>query len=233
MTNETGQMTLAQLINDRRGNRTYKQLSDDCGGQPTEKRLSSITLKGINAFPDPATISGLAIGLGVTTSEVIDAAARSIGFIIRDDAGTMVLPEAGNLPSSMQEAIRSVVREYLKQQSNVRKPYMNAGATGLTDYQAELRQSFSHYARLRRVPATAIEQALAAAAWGSLQPDDERSNVLSAVLGWYSGPDTRQLQAALSDALTSDVAEPTQADHALAADHGDPNVGPEEIEHDT
>ncbi|RRQ26270.1 hypothetical protein DK926_18660 [Rhodococcus sp. Eu-32] len=105
--------TLSELIADRKGTRSYERLSQDCGGTPTAKRLHQLATKQQRNFPDPPTIRGLALGLGVSVTDVVMAAARALGLSVGvgNDPHALTLPLAGDLPASARESIESVSRE--------------------------------------------------------------------------------------------------------------------------
>lgn len=104
--------TLARLIGQRKGDRSFKRLSLDCGGIPTANRLQQMATKDINAFPDPDTIRGMSLGLGTTITEVTLAIARSLGLnVASGEPDALTLAGAGALPVEAQEAIISVSRE--------------------------------------------------------------------------------------------------------------------------
>lgn len=116
-TTNTGQ-NLAALILDRKGDRSFSKLSEDCGGQPAGRRLQQFATRPIKNFPDPETIPGLARGLGVTTTEVILASARSLGIkVTASDAEALTLADAGKLPTDAQEALQQLTRAMLKMNS--------------------------------------------------------------------------------------------------------------------
>lgn len=107
--------TLASLINTRKGVRTYVQLSRDCGGLPTHKGLQQMATRRLREFPQPDTIRGLARGLNVLESDIIDVCARDVGLrvgSVSDD--DLVLPHARRLPASAQDALAAMSRELLK-----------------------------------------------------------------------------------------------------------------------
>lgn len=79
--------TLATLVLDHKGDRSYERLSKDCGGEPTGKRLQQIATTPIKTFPDAETIQGIAQGLGVSVTDVVLASARSLGLEVRTDPG--------------------------------------------------------------------------------------------------------------------------------------------------
>lgn len=104
--------TLARLIAQRKGDRSFKRLSSDCGGTPTANRLQQIATKDISAFPDPETIRGIAMGLGTTITEVTLASARSLGLAVASgEPDALIVAGAGTLPAEAQEAIMDVSRE--------------------------------------------------------------------------------------------------------------------------
>lgn len=227
MTTEPKQMTLPELILAKKGDRTYSKIADDCGGIPTKRRLNSLVLRPMNAFPDVDTIRGLALGLGVSVTDVLLASARSLGLSVGfGDPGTVSIPGAGHLPETSQRVLGDMARELLKMQQSV------GTKKQFTEYQAQLRQDFIHGARLRRVPAIEIEAALQGPGWYMATAGDDSLTVTDSILGWSESPNIRQLKAALRDVL---AAEPqlAQDDVDLAADKGDSSIDPEAEEHHT
>jgi hypothetical protein len=225
MTTDIKQMTLAQLILAKKGARSYAKLSKDCGGAPTDRRLNSLVLQPMNTFPDVTTIHGLAIGLGVSVTDIILASARQLGFTVSDgDAGALTIPGAAHLPTSAQDVIGSMARELLKMQQTIgtKKEY--------TPFQAELRQKFVQGARLRRVPPLDIEAALQGPGWYMITAGQEHESMVDATLGWVTTDHARQLKASLRDILAEGI-ELTQEDVDLVADAGDKGIGPDETEH--
>lgn len=197
MTTHNSQPTLAELIITQKGDRTYRKLSKDCGGMPTDSRLNSLVNVGIKNFPDIDTIQRLAIGLRVNVTDVLLACARSLGLNVgAGDPGSLSIPGAGYLPDSAKELLADTASEMLKlqQSSEVKKEF--------TEYQAQLRQDFTHGARLRRVPAMEIEAALQGPGWYLVDADSDATTTVDASLGWITGDHARQLKAALRDVLT-------------------------------
>lgn len=237
MTTEPKQMTLPQLILTKKGERTYAKIAEDCGGTPTKRRLNSIVLRPMNAFPDIATIRGLAIGLRVSVTDVLLASARSLGLNVSEgNPGALVIEGGGYLPVSAQEALQALAGELMKMQEMPNVPTINALGghhdPGFTEYQCQLRQDFAHGARLRRVPAVEIEAALQAPGWGMVEPGDDDLMVAGAILGWVTGDHARQLKAALRDVLVEGAT--LVQDHVeLAADKGDSTISAEAEEHHT
>ncbi|WP_024817050.1 hypothetical protein [Arthrobacter sp. 31Y] len=110
-----GPNSLASLITRRRGARTYVELSRDCGGKPTHKALQQMVTRKLKNFPDPDTIRGLARGLNVLESDVVDVCAREVGLRVGVELEDgLVLAHARRLPASAQDALASMSRELLK-----------------------------------------------------------------------------------------------------------------------
>ena len=66
-------------------------------------------------FPDPDTITAMARGLGVSTTEVVLASARSLGVpVATGDATALVIADGGTLPSVAQEALRYLGHEMVR-----------------------------------------------------------------------------------------------------------------------
>lgn len=108
------------LILDRKGGRTFAKLSDDCGGVPTANRLQQMSTSKLKSFPDPATLQGLAIGLGVSTTRVVLAAAESLGIPVQPvSEGDLILYGAGNLPTTSRTILQDMARELLKAQTAI------------------------------------------------------------------------------------------------------------------
>lgn len=117
MTSAPTQRTLQQLVLDLKGDRSYERLARDCGGVPTAKRLQQIaTTPHPKTFPDPPTVEGLAQGLGVTVTEVVLAAATSLGLNVHrgGDPSEVVLAGVGDLPTPARDAVLSVAREMVR-----------------------------------------------------------------------------------------------------------------------
>ena len=105
--------TLAELILQRKGGRSFERLSEDCGGVPAGRRLQQLSTpsRPMKNFLDPETITGMARGLGVSEKDIVLASARSLG--IRMDAGgpdALVIPDAGRLPEAAQIALMDMAR---------------------------------------------------------------------------------------------------------------------------
>lgn len=101
--------TLAELIQARKGDRSYARLSQDCAGNPGASRIQQIVTGPLNDFPSADTMRGLSAGLGVSVTDVILACARSLGLTVSSsDPSSLVLSGAGRLPMDAQDAIREM-----------------------------------------------------------------------------------------------------------------------------
>jgi hypothetical protein len=107
---------LAVLIADRKGTRSYDRLAEDCGGTPSSGRLHQMATRPLKNFPDPDSIRGMANGLGVTVTDIVMAAARSLDLPVYtgNDPSALSIGGAGTLPDSAKEALTSVAREFIK-----------------------------------------------------------------------------------------------------------------------
>lgn len=109
--------TLAELILDRKGGRSFERLSEDCGGAPAGRRLQQLTntARPMKNFPDPESITAMARGLGVSTTEVVLASARSLGVTVATaDATALVIADGGTLPAPAQESLRYLGHEMVR-----------------------------------------------------------------------------------------------------------------------
>lgn len=108
--------TLAGLIADRKGTRSYDRLSDDCGGTPSSGRLHQMATKPLKNFPDPESIRGMAQGLGVTVTDIVMASARSLELPVYtgNDPSALSIGGAGELDDSSKEALSTVAREFIR-----------------------------------------------------------------------------------------------------------------------
>lgn len=115
MTKTSPEGGLRELILNRKGTRSFDDLSKACGGSPTGKRLHQLVSRPMKNFPDPDTIKGLARGLNVSQTEVLLAAARSLGLRVTEaDDTVLVLQEAGTLPQDRQELLMSISRALIE-----------------------------------------------------------------------------------------------------------------------
>lgn len=130
---------LARLILDAKGSRSYERLSIDCGGLPTDKRLQQMATTGLKAFPDLATIRGLARGIGTTETAVVLAAARSLGLRVHsgEDPGALVIGGADDLRPEQKEAVVALVRVFREMNTDARRRRLEAVAVaGQQRYEA-------------------------------------------------------------------------------------------------
>jgi len=66
-------------------------------------------------FPDPESITAMARGLGVSTTEVVLASARSLGVTVATaDATALVIADGGTLPAPAQESLRYLGHEMVR-----------------------------------------------------------------------------------------------------------------------
>jgi hypothetical protein len=106
-------LTLAALIKDRKGRRSFDRLSADCGGYPNGRRIQQMATatRKMKAFPDPETMVNLARGLNCTPMDVLIAAANSLHFPTRDTAGPgLTIPGGESLPPIARDALQYVGR---------------------------------------------------------------------------------------------------------------------------
>lgn len=115
--------TLAEVIADRKGERSYDRLAADCGGAPSAGRLHQMATKPLKNFPDPDSIRGMASGLGVTVTEIVMASARSLDLNVYtgNDPNAVTIGGAGTLPTSSREVLATVARELIRLTSQTSK----------------------------------------------------------------------------------------------------------------
>lgn len=109
-------VTLGELITSCKGRRTYDQLSRDCGGVPTPGRIQQLATKDQNRFPDPDTITGLARGLRVNASAVVDACAASLGIVSEDASPKLarLMPaDTAALTDGQVSAVLAVIQTFV------------------------------------------------------------------------------------------------------------------------
>lgn len=139
--------TLAALINQRKGTRSYVRLSRDCGGNPSRARLQQMATQKLREFPDPETIQCLSRGLGATVTEIILASARSLGLSVAvGDPGALVVAGAGNLSPGAQDVILGLARELLKREDSSEGKVTDL-FRGRTTIDEEDRELFERYKR--------------------------------------------------------------------------------------
>lgn len=91
---------------------TYDTFAKACGGVPARQRLFQLINAPLKNFPDPETIRGLALGTGYSVTDIILAAARSLGLSVRDtDPDSVRVSGLSALPASAREAYLHLGRE--------------------------------------------------------------------------------------------------------------------------
>lgn len=91
---------------------TYDALAKACGGVPARQRLFQLINAPLKNFPDPETIRGLSLGTGYSVTDIIMAAARSLGLSVRDtDPDSVRISGLNALPASTREAYLHLGRE--------------------------------------------------------------------------------------------------------------------------
>lgn len=108
------QQDLGSLLADVKANRhwSFEAMSRACGGVPTGKRLFQLINSPLKNFPDPDTIRGLQRATGVSATEIVMAAARSLGLDVADsDPDALHIPGISNIPDSTREALLALARE--------------------------------------------------------------------------------------------------------------------------
>ena len=117
MTNTWTDGGLESLILNHKGDRSFDDLSRACGGSPTGKRLHQIVSRPMKNFPDPETIKNIARGLNLPATEILLAAARSLGIrVAPSDETSLTLQEAGLLPRAQQQLLIEISRALIEGQ---------------------------------------------------------------------------------------------------------------------
>jgi len=105
-------LSLAGLIQARRNGRPYEQLAEESGNNPKTSAWQQWG-KGSprTLLPEPDSIKGMALALGVSQSDVLMAAARSVGLAVApDDLSELRIAGAGLLPQYAQESLLTTAR---------------------------------------------------------------------------------------------------------------------------
>lgn len=106
--------TLALLIQQAKGDRSFRELKDRAEGVGLHSTLSSWQQWAMPDYerkllPDPATVRAFAAGLGVSETEVLLAAGRQVGLDVGEGNETdLVLPGAGGLPPEDRNVLASL-----------------------------------------------------------------------------------------------------------------------------
>ncbi|MEA5454633.1 hypothetical protein SPF06_07855 [Sinomonas sp. JGH33] len=108
------QQDLGALLADVKAARgwSFEAMSRACGGVPTGKRLFQLVNSPLKNFPDPDTIRGLQRATGASTTEIVMAAARSLGLEVADtDPDALHVPGISHAPDPAREALLALGRE--------------------------------------------------------------------------------------------------------------------------
>lgn len=104
-------LTFAELVAERRNNRTLKELQADSGDvvrwNSWQQWTNPSPARRRTQFPEVATIKAMALALGVTEGEVLLALGRTLGLAI-DAEQDLVLPGAGALPPLAKSTLASL-----------------------------------------------------------------------------------------------------------------------------
>lgn len=91
---------------------SFEAMSRACGGVPTGKRLFQLINSPLKNFPDPDTIRGLQKATGASTTEIVMAAARSLGLDVAEtDPDALHVPGISRAPDTSREALLRLGRE--------------------------------------------------------------------------------------------------------------------------
>ena len=113
---DPAQPDLADLIAMRKGTRSYARLSRDAGGYPTGNRIQQLASEREWAkFPDPDTLRGLARALSLPMSEIVMAAARTVGLPVPPrDPTVLMIAGAGDLPPEAKDMLLTLARDLIR-----------------------------------------------------------------------------------------------------------------------
>ena len=91
---------------------SFEAMSRACGGVPTGKRLFQLINSPLKNFPDPDTIRGLQRATGASTTEIVMAAARSLGLDVTEtDPDALHVPGISLASDSGRNALLTIGRE--------------------------------------------------------------------------------------------------------------------------
>ncbi|WP_336794238.1 hypothetical protein [Gordonia malaquae] len=109
--------TLADLVQQQKAARglSYRMLQERAGDVITAARWQQLgTGTRLKEFPEPATLEAMATALDVHITEVVLAAARSIGLNVTrgatSDLAAMLPPSAASLTVEQRDAVLTLVR---------------------------------------------------------------------------------------------------------------------------
>ena len=106
--------TLAGLMLEVKGERSFRELMEKAAGMGYESKLSTWQQWGDPRYtrkllPDPATIKAFSRGLNIPETEVLMAAARQVGLDVGEgNLVDLVLPGAGGLPPEDRNILASL-----------------------------------------------------------------------------------------------------------------------------
>ncbi|WP_422936110.1 hypothetical protein [Sinomonas sp. P47F7] len=90
---------------------SFEAMSRACGGVPTGKRLFQLINSPLKNFPDPDTIRGLQRATGASTTEIVMAAARSLGLDVAEtDPDALHVPGISLASDTDREALLKIGR---------------------------------------------------------------------------------------------------------------------------
>lgn len=118
MTAYTPAPTIARLLIERKGERSYARLAEDCGGVPAGRRLQQMATRPLRNFPDPDTIRAIARGLQVSVTDVVLASARSLGLDVGAGTAGLFVPDGEKLTAQGQDAVLRVAATLLAAEGN-------------------------------------------------------------------------------------------------------------------
>jgi hypothetical protein len=128
--------TLAQLISESKTDigLSYDQLAARTGYVVTRQRFQQLgTSKRLKEFPEPATLAAVAEALKLDVALVVLATAKSIGLSVdmgsRSDLGMMLPSAARNLTRDQRNALLSLVRSIVAEDSGARSPVADSPVT--------------------------------------------------------------------------------------------------------
>ena len=105
---------LQQLILNNKRDRTYEQLSKDSGNVATKSTIQRLATQTIKDMPTTAVMKGLARSLRVRLSEVVEAAAVSVGLNLSAQAEKdLVILGGRTLPTESQQLLMSMAENML------------------------------------------------------------------------------------------------------------------------
>jgi hypothetical protein len=107
-------LTLAALMLEVKGDRSFRELMEKAAGLGYESKLSTWQQWGDPGYqrkllPDPGTIRAFSRGMNVPETEVLMAAARQVGLDVGEgNPVDLVLPGAGGLPAEDRSILASL-----------------------------------------------------------------------------------------------------------------------------